>query len=893
MTISTAPINLRCAALASLLFLLSESPSVSGQGIRKTWAPMFGKRSNSTTPSLPGSVPPSVSPSSRLVDNFSIGRPAYQATPILSTAPSGTLPRRHSAIHSKWPSSAPSLQPSGMPSHRPSTVSSSIASSMPSDKPSSTPSLSPSSSPLPSLSPSLAPSTTPTEACHDNQSYRSPLNSFDCSDHSDTDCFQWKYVGLSPADVEDLINNCPITCRIDCGSLFAFETNFTYLLLHVANFLAPDTASALEKASGDYLTGNILERNESSKFTLNDVKLLSQRMVVVTNSTRRRSLRTMQEDVRVDIEVTVAFRGFILSTSLPTVEMYLTDGIQTYGYFRALRFTNDPSLQYVEVSYGVGNGNTREPDPITVAHSNDGPSAWSIAVSAIVCIGSVAAAIVLFSRRHRESLPSGSEKYFDAQALSPAASTRSPLAKVLSFDSVFRYVSATGNPSNDSPICAGESSVLSSSKSFNKVSPTASQTSADSLDEEHPFTGIIPPMIVYDCIEGDDDAQSACSRSRRVKLKCVVPSKHVAATSRFRAALRISSRDTIDETAFVGLIRIAHSSDTEPTPGDEIDENVQSGETAINLKSASLSPAKQSLLGFRKSFDLPGATPTKDGDRGHSTHARRMSASAIDFSEATSPEATEKIGSEAVSPIFSVASAPDDAAHCTLSSGLTQSVCNISHHGQQLLSMKSSRFESSTADHDPEAGTELVFQASRIGKLGLVIRCTDIRGPVVIQVKDYSPLLGQVQAGDRILEIDGHATTGMTLHNVTKFMSGKIAQSSRWASVFRIIVRRESSLPHQVPTLQPDDFREMKPARHQRTSSRGSASTATLPCSLPAATSTSHRQRPSRATVRSVTPPPSTVNPRGYPAGITLPRGTPPRKRTHSNTDSDQFRRFF
>ena len=72
-----------------------------------------------------------------------------------------------------------------------------------------------------------------------------------------------------------------------------------------------------------------------------------------------------------------------------------------------------------------------------------------------------------------------------------------------------------------------------------------------------------------------------------------------------------------------------------------------------------------------------------------------------------------------------------------------------------------------------------------------MIQCLDNLGPIVTQVKDYSPLLGQVLQGDRIVDIDGMSTSGMSLRDVTGLMGGKVAQS-RWApSVFRIVVWRQ------------------------------------------------------------------------------------------------------
>ena len=110
-----------------------------------------------------------------------------------------------------------------------------------------------------------------------------------------------------------------------------------------------------------------------------------------------------------------------------------------------------------------------------------------------------------------------------------------------------------------------------------------------------------------------------------------------------------------------------------------------------------------------------------------------------------------------------------------------------------MFKQRSNCSESSNGDNSftlNDTGSQLVFQAPRKGKLGLVIQCPDKLGPIVTEVKDYSPLLGQVLPGDRILDIDGYPTAGMKLKDVTGIMGGKVSQASRWVSVFRIVIWR-------------------------------------------------------------------------------------------------------
>jgi hypothetical protein len=61
-----------------------------------------------------------------------------------------------------------------------------------------------------------------------------------------------------------------------------------------------------------------------------------------------------------------------------------------------------------------------------------------------------------------------------------------------------------------------------------------------------------------------------------------------------------------------------------------------------------------------------------------------------------------------------------------------------------------------------------VFEAPSNGKLGIIIHKT-----VVHTVKDYSPLFGMVEPGDRILQIDDIITDNMSTGEVTRVLASK------------------------------------------------------------------------------------------------------------------------
>jgi len=71
-------------------------------------------------------------------------------------------------------------------------------------------------------------------------------------------------------------------------------------------------------------------------------------------------------------------------------------------------------------------------------------------------------------------------------------------------------------------------------------------------------------------------------------------------------------------------------------------------------------------------------------------------------------------------------------------------------------------------------GFEYVFEAPSNGKLGIIIHKT-----VVHTVKDYSPLFGMVEPGDRILQIDDIITDNMSTGEVTRVLANKRTGKNR------------------------------------------------------------------------------------------------------------------
>ena len=79
----------------------------------------------------------------------------------------------------------------------------------------------------------------------------------------------------------------------------------------------------------------------------------------------------------------------------------------------------------------------------------------------------------------------------------------------------------------------------------------------------------------------------------------------------------------------------------------------------------------------------------------------------------------------------------------------------------------------SKSDSSNNNSSRLEFEAPRKGNWGLVLESTSKTGPRIYAVKDYSPLFGLVEKGDKLLEIDGKNVSQSNLAEVTKLLKGK------------------------------------------------------------------------------------------------------------------------
>ena len=102
-------------------------------------------------------------------------------------------------------------------------------------------------------------------------------------------------------------------------------------------------------------------------------------------------------------------------------------------------------------------------------------------------------------------------------------------------------------------------------------------------------------------------------------------------------------------------------------------------------------------------------------------------------------------------------------------------------------------------DHFAPRGQTYTFLAPSTGKLGITISSKDGLPPTVFKVKEYSPLLGQVHPGDRILAVDDVDTSKMNTIEVMDLLASKRSSVSDRSKMMKFVIqstfKKDSSEP--------------------------------------------------------------------------------------------------
>jgi hypothetical protein len=418
------------------------------------------------------------------------------------------------------------------------------------------------------------PSALPTLECHDIASYRSPINDLTCDDHQGTECVQWRFLGLNTTALGDLIDSCPETCSIDCGSFTQFSIPVTFRLGSIPGLLDKAAKETLESVAFEFVLPFVESETSDVIFDLDDVVLTAQSPV--DQAARFRRLQSNDA-----VEVSVVFKGFALYLDHSEVSDLLVSAIEDETFTTALQSSTVfystaiiSSASEAEYAGRIG----------TEGKGRKGASSATIAVSTLISGSIIFFAVGSFIYHSRSgkwvpwaTLPglrdAGGPDDNICLSLSNGRSSvglGSPRNSVLSFDassptqghavpgartlvrliasmSLSRSKSSTEDDNSESghfrPANSG-----SPDPAPPLISPMSDET--DISFQEHPLASIIPPMIVIDHI----DEEYANNDSETIRKKQQVPSRRVEASSDFISALRSSSSTQDQSNSFVGML---------------------------------------------------------------------------------------------------------------------------------------------------------------------------------------------------------------------------------------------------------------------------------------------------------------------------------------------------
>jgi hypothetical protein len=374
--------------------------------------------------------------------------------------------------------------------------------------------------------------------------------------------------------------------------------------------------------------------------------------------------------------------------------------------------------------------------------------------------------------------------------------------------------------------------------------------SSRSGGSEHPLAGIIPPMIVIDNIEQGQSQELCFDNHVKERTKNVVPARHVEASPDFVAALAMGITGAAVSNSNNSNLFIREDAAPQQDPvvcAKELESEGGSHSSLLSMKEngngvsgnseLTATPASEDDSGMAlRHLVLEDVALHVSNDfvapRGTESPASRVSRSSkgskLSGTESSPQNDKEKLGrhQRSLSEASTVVAGPDTADFPTFDDdpksgepspsesnpgAFFSSLWNRSPSRKSRPSAfreeESARRPSSTPMHrrtssrsssasssDVEVGEdelEVVLHAPRTGKLGLVIQVKERIGPIVVQVKDYSPLLGQALPGDRLASIDGIRTRNLALSEVTCMLPGR--QTSRWGVPVRLVVVRSRS----------------------------------------------------------------------------------------------------
>lgn len=326
------------------------------------------------------------------------------------------------------------------------------------------------------------------------------------------------------------------------------NSNISFVISNAPGLIDDVTSrTPLEEATREYLTDFIVKASPIAKFALTQVTLLSQQplnstaLSTMENGQQRRlppRLRrlangTTAEEDSIHLQVILNLQGYKIYPIRIVLTDLLVAAIDSPDYTAQLRHAHSFFANVTASSAAMA-----QPRVVTAPAPPDDDTLSKIAIVAvtvfIACAAIIAAVLFVKHARARRGCKRGLPTNTEA---TPQQSTGSIRGNVFSFD--LSPASSTG---------MGRLLAVFSSDSRASTSPTTSDEEAiqssqkSTATEEHPYTGIIPPMVVIDNIEKPDPNASMMSipETAHKKKKHIVPTKRMEASDSFIEALNNS-----------------------------------------------------------------------------------------------------------------------------------------------------------------------------------------------------------------------------------------------------------------------------------------------------------------------------------------------------------------
>ena len=332
----------------------------------------------------------------------------------------------------------------------------------------------------------------------------------------------WQFLGLNSIQVFELLNNCPVSCNVACEAIGQIDWTFTTTLLNVQEELGSTSVGVFEEVTSSFISDFLTSQFPDDTFVLDPIVVTSQTEVA---NNGERKLRALQDTTTIEIEIIYELKGATINIDTTTSQENVDDVLQSTGFTQALQSSGDTTLATAVVKLPPSPSEIQE----VVGNTGSGNPARGAVAGSIVSaavIGAVVIGLMIFSRRRNKS-----------QAFMPENNT---VFENVPGNSVASPRSASMSPSFDIANSFGSKIVASMSPhsdgELNRSSQQSVATSVVSSESEevepHPFSGVVPPMIVIDNIESD-----TTDTERSKKVSHIVPGMQLRADSALVSAI--------------------------------------------------------------------------------------------------------------------------------------------------------------------------------------------------------------------------------------------------------------------------------------------------------------------------------------------------------------------